>query len=283
MLEAFIDTSSNKGPLMPTPVHASRTLLLACDSKNTVLAETAGSIHHLAYSPYGQQSSRQEVMTRLGFNGELREAKTDWYFLGKGYRVYNPCLMRFHSYDKFSPFGKGGLNGFAYCGGEPVMRADPSGEGWFNIFADFWGLFSPVGTSGGSVGRTTTVAKPQANGGILVAMASTVQNAKRTYPKAINKQPLGKSLKQPSAFPIQQSSNYSTTNNVPAASKPSSNGNSYIAQKIHMTNKVNLVTTVKTENGLKITGRDSGGYARPSSSGSAPTKPDFSSDIRKRL
>ncbi|MHC8319167.1 RHS repeat-associated core domain-containing protein [Pseudomonas sp. GB2N2] len=149
---------------MPTSKPA-RIQIIAGDNKSTVLAEMAGSIHHLAYSPYGQRSSRQEVMTHLGFNGELREAKADWYFLGKGYRVYNPRLMRFHSPDRFSPFAKGGFNGYAYCGCEPVMRADPSGEAWFsrvlNVisdkFADYvWPIFSPVGTGSASAGRTAT-------------------------------------------------------------------------------------------------------------------------------
>jgi RHS repeat-associated protein len=194
---------------MPTSKPAnrtSRTLLLAGDSKNTVLAEMAGSIHHLAYSPYGQQSSRQEVMTHLGFNGELREAKTDWYFLGKGYRVYNPLLMRFHSYDKFSPFGKGGLNGYVYCGSEPVMRADPNGEGWFfDLFVFFNKLFSGSGSGGGSIRIANTA----------VELVSTNRTTFSSQSRSV---PLGRSRNQPSAFPIQQSNNDSTNKSVNWAS-----------------------------------------------------------------
>jgi RHS repeat-associated protein len=106
------------------PTHQ-RAVLLAVDFKKSVLAEiAAGNINRIAYSPYGQQSAPHEVMTRLGFNGELREIKPDWYLLGNGYRAYNPRLMRFHSPDNLSPIGKGGLNAYMYCGGEPVMNSD---------------------------------------------------------------------------------------------------------------------------------------------------------------
>jgi RHS repeat-associated protein len=106
-----------------------RTVLLAADLKNSVLAELdAGNPNRIAYSPYGQQSAQRGVMTRLGFNGELCEVKPEWYLLGNGYRAYNPRLMRFHSPDSLSPFGEGGLNAYGYCEGEPVMNSDPTGQ-----------------------------------------------------------------------------------------------------------------------------------------------------------
>ena len=36
--------------------------------------------------------------------------------------------MRFNSPDELSPFGDGGINSYAYCGGDPVNRYDPSGN-----------------------------------------------------------------------------------------------------------------------------------------------------------
>ncbi|SDW89091.1 RHS repeat-associated core domain-containing protein [Pseudomonas syringae] len=65
-----------------------------------------------------------------GFNGELLDSVTGHYPLGNGYRAYNPVLMRFNSPDSLSPFGKGGLNAYAYCAGDPVNRSDPSGHGF---------------------------------------------------------------------------------------------------------------------------------------------------------
>jgi RHS repeat-associated protein len=105
------------------------TLLLASDTRNTVLAaiDPAG-VNASAYTPYGAQSAKGVVQNSLGFNGQLRERPTGWYHLGNGHRVYNPVLMRFHTPDKLSPFGKGGLNSYAYCVGDPVNLVDPTGQ-----------------------------------------------------------------------------------------------------------------------------------------------------------
>ncbi|WP_223415330.1 MULTISPECIES: RHS repeat-associated core domain-containing protein [unclassified Pseudomonas] len=108
-----------------------RAVLLATDRQNSVLAEVAGDTNRIAYSVYGHWSAQHTVMTRLGFNGELCEARIDWYLLGNGYRAYNPRLMRFHSPDSLSPFEQGGLNAYMYCGGEPVMNKDPTGHAFF--------------------------------------------------------------------------------------------------------------------------------------------------------
>ncbi len=64
----------------------------------------------------------------LGFSGQPRDCVTGCYHLGNGHRSYNPVLMRFHSADRLSPFGKGGINAYAYCGNDPVNWADPSGQ-----------------------------------------------------------------------------------------------------------------------------------------------------------
>lgn len=98
-----------------------RTLLLAADNKHSIIAEiTRDRTTPIAYSPYGQQSGQQTVTTGLGFNGELREVQLRGYLLGNGYRAYNLILMRFHSPDSWSPFGRGGLNAYTYCVGDPV-------------------------------------------------------------------------------------------------------------------------------------------------------------------
>ncbi|MDB5995218.1 MAG: sugar-binding protein [Pseudomonas sp.] len=106
-----------------------RVVLLATDRSNSVIGEIVDStVNAIAYSAYGEQSARQDVATRVGFNGELRETTFGWYLLGNGYRAYNPRLMRFHSPDSWSPFGGGGLNPYMYCVGDPVNRSDPTGH-----------------------------------------------------------------------------------------------------------------------------------------------------------
>ena len=62
----------------------------------------------------------------IGFNGALHEPD-GWQLLGNGRRLYNPILRRFHSPDSLSPFGKGGINAYAYCSGDPINSTDPTG------------------------------------------------------------------------------------------------------------------------------------------------------------
>jgi RHS repeat-associated protein len=106
-----------------------RVLLLATDSNHSIIGEIVdGKTSAIGYSAFGEQSARQEVVTALGFNGQLLEATIGWYLLGNGYRAYNPRLMRFHSPDSWSPFGDGGLNSYAYCLNEPINSEDPTGH-----------------------------------------------------------------------------------------------------------------------------------------------------------
>lgn len=42
--------------------------------------------------------------------------------------------MRLNTPDSWSPFGKGGLNAYAYCEGEPILRSDPDGHSFGSVF-----------------------------------------------------------------------------------------------------------------------------------------------------
>ena len=113
-----------------------RVVLLATDRSQSIIGEIVdGQTKTIGYSAYGEQSAQQKVETRLGFNGQLREADIGWYLLGNGYRAYNPRLMRFHSPDSWSPFRGGGLNAYMYCVGDPVNRVDPTGHFWQALIA----------------------------------------------------------------------------------------------------------------------------------------------------
>ena len=85
------------------------------------------------------------LLSLLGFNGERPDPVTGCYLLGNGYRAFNPVLMRFNSPDSLSPFGKGGLNAYAYCSGDPVNLSDPSGH--FPFQKSFLKLLTRRGTT----------------------------------------------------------------------------------------------------------------------------------------
>ncbi|MFA0918871.1 RHS repeat-associated core domain-containing protein [Pseudomonas tremae] len=105
---------------------SARLELLGTDLQSTVLqAVSSQGQHSLAYSPYGH---RLQSSPMSGFNGERPDPVTGHYLLGNGYRAFNPVLMRFNSPDSLSPFGRGGMNAYAYCQGDPVNRSDPDGH-----------------------------------------------------------------------------------------------------------------------------------------------------------
>ncbi|SEC52235.1 RHS repeat-associated core domain-containing protein [Pseudomonas taetrolens] len=122
-----------------TPGDPSKTLLLLTDAKHSVIGELEGTdLRTAVYSAYGERSSDEPLNSLPGFNGEVRDPASGWYLLGRGYRAYNPGLMRFHSPDSLSPFGAGGINCYMYCTGNPIAFSDPTGRSqiinnpWFN-------------------------------------------------------------------------------------------------------------------------------------------------------
>ena len=102
--------------------------LLQVDGVNTVMAAlTAGQRACEAYSPYGYSSGRNKLAI-IGFTGEWRDTQTNCYPLGSGHRLFSPLVGRLIESDVLSPFARGGLNSYAYCAGDPINYADPSGQ-----------------------------------------------------------------------------------------------------------------------------------------------------------
>ncbi|WP_256577991.1 RHS repeat-associated core domain-containing protein [Pseudomonas sp. Irchel s3h17] len=151
------------------------TRLLATDQQRSMLAILdATRPHHLAYTPYGHRIPENGLLSLLGFNGEQPDPVTGHYLLGNGYRAFNPVLMRFNSPDSWSPFGKGGLNGYAYCVGDPVNIEDPSGHMPFKFSKSFKSSSRPNSTSRPNVSPpTNTTSQPTPS----LATASTSRNA----------------------------------------------------------------------------------------------------------
>ncbi|WP_336333383.1 RHS repeat-associated core domain-containing protein [Pseudomonas putida] len=125
------------------------TLLLHADRQHCVLnGHPFGS---RAYSPYGVLNAAP--VPGLAFCGQYRDPFTGNYPLGNGHRFYSPTLMRFITPDRLSPFFKGGINGYVYCGADPVNRHDPSGAAW-SILLRGVSVASSGATLFGSVART---------------------------------------------------------------------------------------------------------------------------------
>jgi RHS repeat-associated protein len=111
--------------------------LLVTDMQRSVLnSRQANAQRTIAYSPYGYRTHESGLSSLLGFNGQGLDPMTGHYLLGNGYRAFNPVLMRFNSSDSMSPFGKGGLNAYGYCQGNPISRSDPTGH-FFTAVGDF--------------------------------------------------------------------------------------------------------------------------------------------------
>ena len=103
--------------------------LLATDQQRSVLhTVNPDKTQSIAYNVYGHRPAESGVSSLLGFNGERADPVTGHYLLGNGYRAFNPVLMRFNSPDSWSPFGRGGINAYGYCHGDPANQVDPSGH-----------------------------------------------------------------------------------------------------------------------------------------------------------
>ncbi|WP_082056513.1 RHS repeat-associated core domain-containing protein [Pseudomonas sp. 10-1B] len=131
--------------------------LLATDRQHSVINDSAHGFR--AYTAYGLAADQGGPTS--AFCGEPKDALTGCYHLGNGYRQFNTVIMRFNSADSLSPFGKGGLNAYMYCAGDPVNRRDPSGA-------------APVRTSFKTALPTTTRSTPISP--VVAAVAGHVQN-----------------------------------------------------------------------------------------------------------
>ena len=118
------------------------------DGKGSVIATgDADGLHARGYAPYGYAPTSDSIQSALGYNGEYTDPVTGSYHLGNGYRAFSPALMRFTAPDSASPFGRGGLNTYVYCSGNPINAIDPGGHApWF-----VWMVLG-VGLGGASFG-----------------------------------------------------------------------------------------------------------------------------------
>jgi RHS repeat-associated protein len=102
--------------------------LTGTDAQGSVVieADEATSLRH--YGPYGTDDSKG--IATIGYVGEKSDPASGLIHLGN-YRPYCPLLMMFLAPDDASPFGNGGLNRYAYCAGDPINHADPTGQSFW--------------------------------------------------------------------------------------------------------------------------------------------------------
>jgi RHS repeat-associated protein len=97
--------------------------LLSSDLHGSVLSRRApGSV--ISYTPYGYSPDTGRSVSFCGYYKEAYGA----FALGSGYRAFCPVLLRFVGPDGLSPFGRGGINAYAYGLGNPVNLVDPDGH-----------------------------------------------------------------------------------------------------------------------------------------------------------
>ena len=147
------------------------TVLTGSDRMNSVLWRSDAR-QNISYTPFGNADN--DAPGDIGFTGERRDPVSGHTHLGNGYRSYSPALMRFTCPDGMSPFGAGGINPYAYCGGDPVNRADPSGhmstgQGVGLGLGLLAGILLSVVTAGASLGVALAV---EVAGGAVIGAGS---------------------------------------------------------------------------------------------------------------
>jgi len=114
--------------------------LLAVDLQNSTLRSISNAFSPVSYCPFGQDNLTNDSPLLSRFTGQYYLPNATAYFLGNGYRVFSPTLMRFYSPDNVSPFGNGGINAYAYCSNDPINNTDPSGHLLVRQYKKFRGI-----------------------------------------------------------------------------------------------------------------------------------------------
>ncbi|QCI10927.1 RHS repeat-associated core domain-containing protein [Pseudomonas putida] len=148
------------------------TTLLGCDAQGSVRVEADNSLRSRRYTAHGAEPGQASPADNpFGYTGERREPLSGWY-IPAGYRPYDPLLMIFLAPDSESPFGRGGLNAYAYCGGDPVNRIDPDGHAWWNWLVAGIGLVLGAVATVASFGAAAPAFAAVAAGGLGALTAS---------------------------------------------------------------------------------------------------------------
>ena len=100
------------------------------DSWGNHIAITDGNGNNVASNP-----NHIANINPFRYRGYYYDSETGLYYLNS--RYYDANVGRFLNADGYVSTGQGvtGNNMFAYCGNNPIIRQDPSGQGWGIVFA----------------------------------------------------------------------------------------------------------------------------------------------------
>ena len=153
------------------------------------IANTSGSIVvNYTYDAWGNVLSITDTSNNsIGTINPIRyrsyyyDTDTGFYYLQS--RYYDPAIRRFINADGYVSTGTGllGYNMYAYCGNNPVMYVDYTGEAWYHwaigaaVVIGFAAL--TIATCGGSLAAAGTAVGMVASGSAAFSTASTVAAA----------------------------------------------------------------------------------------------------------
>ncbi len=115
------------------------------------------------YDPYGNQLTEADALDRnpYRYSGEYYDAESGYIYLRA--RYYDSTTGRFISEDPAFD----GFNWYAYCGGNPLNRWDPSGQAWYHWAPGIASIAVGIGLCATGAGATVGV-------GLIVGGASSL-------------------------------------------------------------------------------------------------------------
>lgn len=122
-------------------------------------------------------ASTNAVYNPFKYRGYYHDSETGWYYLQS--RYYNPTWGRFINADNYINANGDllGFNMFAYCGNNPVMGYDPTGEwNWGGVVAGL-GIIAATAVTVATFGAGSGL-------GVLIAAAAITTGATMTYAAA---------------------------------------------------------------------------------------------------
>ena len=156
----------------------------------------------------------------IRYRGYYWDSETNLYYLQS--RYYDPTTMRFINADGYVSTGQGmnGHNMFAYCGNNPVMYSDPTGE--------FWGILVLVGIVGGAAllsgcssndsapAKTTNSSKSSSSSSKSSSKSTTTTSKPTTTTSKKPKMPIAGSTFKTNDYPTYPSGNYHSGTDIGA-------------------------------------------------------------------